>query len=366
LAGCFRHSPLPWNRFGSRQLSRACIAALGIGAALAAKPQVLDPRLSIVLMIYYAPSEYLPPLDTGGARRPLPQRGEPEHAPQPIISVPAEADNRTQTIVTPSDIKLNHDVPMPNIVAWSQTPAQPAMPLASTTAAASLRVPEMPVTAVAPAPETMPANRQRAPAFSQTAVAPAPEVDAESSRSLRAPQTAVVEPPPRVDAATARRLGDISIGHTQVVAPAPELPMAEQYAVTGRTQAGLAGGSAGTSVVPPAPSIPGNAGSSPTGRIIALGIHPTAMAPGMAMPAGNRRGTFAATPAGKAGAPGTPDISASTNSGGGSGSGKNREGVPSGLIVGAGPDNENRSAVSGQGQGNGTGGAAGTSSDNST
>ena len=144
---------------------------------------------------------------------------------------------------------------MPNIVAWSQTSAQPAMPLASTTAAASLRVPEMPVTAVAPAPETMPSNRQRAPAFSQTAVAPAPEVDAESSRTLRAPQAAVVEPPPMVDAATARRLGDITIGHAQVVAPAPELPMAEQYAVSGRTQAGLGGGSAGASVVPPPPSI---------------------------------------------------------------------------------------------------------------
>ena len=84
------------------------------------------------------------------------------------------------------------------------------------------------------------------------------------------------------------------------------------------------------------------------------------------MPAGNRRGTFAATPAGKAGAPGTPDISASTNPGIGSGSGKNREGVPSGLIVGAGPDGQNRSAVAGQGQGNGTGGGTGTrSSDNS-
>ena len=142
--------------------------------------------------------------------------------------------------------------------------------------------------------------------------------------------------------------------------------MAEQYAVAGRTQAGLGGGSAGASVVPPPPSIPGNAGSSANGRIIALGIHPTAMAPGMAMPAGNRRGTFAATPAGKAGAPGTPDISASTNPGSGSGSGKNREGVPSGLIVGAGPDGQNRSAVAGQGQGNGTGGGAGTrSSDNS-
>jgi len=75
-------------------------------------------------VVYYAPSEYLPPLDTGGTRKPLPQKGEPAYAQQPIISVPPEADNRNQTIVTPSDVKLNQDVPMPNIVAWSQTKAQ--------------------------------------------------------------------------------------------------------------------------------------------------------------------------------------------------------------------------------------------------
>ena len=161
------------------------------------RPQVLDrPVFNRADVIYYAPSEYLPPLDTGDRRRPLPRKGEPEHSPQPIISVPAEADNRTQTIVTPSDIKLNHDVPLPNIVAWSQNKAQPAVPLASTTAAANLRLPALPVTAVAPAPETMPANRQPAPMLSQTAVAPAPEVDTESSRTLRAPQAAVVQPPP--------------------------------------------------------------------------------------------------------------------------------------------------------------------------
>ena len=365
----FVNSHLPWGRFAQSLICHgAVIVALwGWVQLWPQRPQVLDrPVFTRADVIYYAPSEYLPPLDTGDAHRPLPQKGEPEQAPQPIISVPAEADNRTQTIVTPSDIKLNHDVPLPNIVAWSQTPAQPAVPLASTTAAANLRVPEMPVTAVAPAPDTMPANRQRAPLLSQTVVAPAAEVDAESSRTLRAPQAAVVQPPPMVDAATARRVGDISIGQAPVVAPAPELPMAEQYSVAGRTQAAPGGGSAGAAVVPPPPSIAGNAGSSPNGRIIALGIHPAAMGAGMALPAGNRRGTFAATPAGKPGAPGTPDISASMNAANGSASGKNRDGIPSGLIVGAGPDNQNPSAVAGQGQGNGTGATADAhSSDNS-
>ena len=158
-------------------------------------------------VIYYAPSEYLPPLDTGNAHRSIPQKGEPEHAAQPIISVPAEADNRTQTIVTPSDIKLNHDVPLPNIVAWSENKAQPAVPMASTTSAANLRLPALPVTAVAPAPETMPTDRQRTPTLSQNVVAPAPDVNAESSRTLRAPQAAIVQPPPSVAAAFGPQAG---------------------------------------------------------------------------------------------------------------------------------------------------------------
>jgi TonB family protein len=362
----FVTSRLPWSRFAQSAICHvAVIVALWGSVRLWPQPpQVLDrPVFTRSDVIYYAPSEYLPPLDTGGRRRPLPRKGEPEHSAQPIISVPAEADNRTQTIVTPSDIKLNHDVPLPNIVAWSQNKAQPAMPLASTTTAANLRIPAFPVTAVAPAPEAMPANRQQAPTLSQTAVAPSADVTAESSRTLRAPQAAIVQPPPSVDAASQRNLGDINIGHSQVVAPAPELPVAEQYAAPGRTQTTLGGG-AGSAAVPPAPSIQGAAGSNGSGRIISLGIHPAAISPAE-MPAGNRRGTFAATPGGKTGAPGTPDVAASANQGSGSGAGKNSDGIPSGLTVGAGPDNQSRSAVAGQGNGAGGGTAPGHSSDNS-
>ena len=121
----FVTSRLPWNGFVQSVICHVAfiVALWGSVQLWPQPPQVLDrPVFNHADVIYYAPSEYLPPLDTGGSRRPLPQRGEPEHAPQPIISVPAEADNRTQTIVTPSDIKLNHDVPMPNIVAWSQSP----------------------------------------------------------------------------------------------------------------------------------------------------------------------------------------------------------------------------------------------------
>src|SRR5205807_5665013 len=94
-------------------------------------------------VVYYQPEEYLPPLDTRDSQAPpapaadqsaaqkpdaeknnekAARKPDPEFAPQPIISVPPEADNRSQTIVTPPNIKLKRDVPLPNIVAWSNHP----------------------------------------------------------------------------------------------------------------------------------------------------------------------------------------------------------------------------------------------------
>jgi TonB family protein len=361
----FVTSRLPWSRFAQSAVCHvAVIVALwGSVRFWPQPPQVLNrPLFSRADVVYYTPSEYLPPLDTGGPRRPLPRKGEPEHSTQPIISVPAETDNQTQTIVTPSDIKINHDVALPNIVAWSQNKAQPAVPLASTATEANVRLPALPLATVAPAPETVPSNGQRTPMLLQSVIAPSPELNTESSRTLLGPQAAVVQPPPSVDAASQRSLGDVNIGHSAVVAPAPELPVAEQYAAAGRSGATLGG--AGSAAVAPPPSIPGNAGSNPNGRIISLGIHPAAMSPAE-MPAGNRRGTFAATPAGKTGAPGTPDIAASAGNDSGSGAGKNSDGIPSGLTVGAGPDDRNRSAVAGKGKEIGSGTAAGHGSDNS-
>jgi hypothetical protein len=68
-------------------------------------------------VIYYSPAEYLPPLDTGHSEAQQPQKGDPVYAKQAIISVPPEADNHHQTIVTPPPIKLQQDVALPNIVA---------------------------------------------------------------------------------------------------------------------------------------------------------------------------------------------------------------------------------------------------------
>ncbi len=309
------------------------------------RPQIVErPVFNRSDVVYFDASEYLPPLDTGGAHAQPPKKGEPEYAPQPIISVPPEADNRTQTIVAPPNVKLDHDVPMPNVVAWSPTPV--AVPIAATARSmADSRALDLTVSAVAPAPDLRAASTSRTP---------------------RALQSAVVEPPPSVDATSARRLGDLNIGHSDVVAPAPQLPVPEQLTLAG-TRTAL--DSSGVAVVPPPPSVRGARTANGDGRLIALGIHPIAAGGPVLPPAGNRRASFAATPQGKAGAAGTPDVAAGTRpsesgagsghgSGNGAGSGKSSD-IPSGLFVGSGP-NSNRSAISGTGQGSvsGSGGSA--------
>ena len=78
------------------------------------------PRWSTIAL-----SEYLPPINTGPRGEAKPRKGEPKLAKQEILSVPANPDNNHQTIVTPPQVKLNHDVPLPNIVAWTNIPGQP-------------------------------------------------------------------------------------------------------------------------------------------------------------------------------------------------------------------------------------------------
>ena len=56
-----------------------------------------------------------------------------------------------------------------------------------------------------------------------------------SKRLVTVPGTAVVAPPPLVQALV-RSVGDINIGATAVVAPAPRLPVGEQHPISGALQ----------------------------------------------------------------------------------------------------------------------------------
>lgn len=285
-------------------------------------------------VVTYPASEDLPPLNTmrdGHAAL----RGEPKYAKQEIISVPPEADNTRQTIVTPPDIKLKQDVAVPNIVTWERTSV--LVPLSAVKRETQTRIPEIPTSVVAPPPDARAAEVSR------------------NSQSLAAE---VIAPPPLVDAASIRKIGDLNIGHSEVVAPAPRLAVSEQRSVNSRVEVA---GMAAPSVVAPPPTLGQSSGQRGGGELIALNVEPGAPPATVDPPQGNRRGAFAASPDGKATAAGTPSNQDAGSSGGavGKGSSSGANSLPSGLYVGQGASS---SATAGRGQGAGAGGAFRTSS----
>jgi len=311
----FVQQKLPWGRFLQSALLHTAAVALiwTISLSWIRQQKILDhaafDRSSLVT---YSPEEYLPPLDTGASEAPKTQTGDPVYAKQPILSVPREADNRSQTIVVPPDLKLDRDVPLPNIVATGAI--VPAIPLDATRPSLS--------SARIIAPETQ-------------VVAPAPDVQFARDRVVQAAMKSdVVAPPPEMTQSTKGRVGLMNIGPSDVVAPAPQLTLTEQHSLAARGKGILPGGS--VQPVGPPPSVAAAGSASAGGRLIALGIHPVSPTGPVAVPGGNRRGTFAATPQGKPGAAGTPDL---VGSGKGDSNSKTRNNghgsLPAGLHVGA-------------------------------
>jgi len=165
-------------------------------------------------------------------------------------------------------------------------------------------------------------------------IAPPPEVTAHQTRGLAGPGTAVVEPPPELTQSTKGQVGLVNIGPSEVVAPAPQLTLEEQHSLAARGSGRLGGGS--IQPVGPPPSVAATSGASAGGWLIALGIHPVAPTGPVAAPEGNRRGTFAATPQGRPGASGTPDLAGSKSDAKGGGFKTRTNGsLPAGLYVGA-------------------------------
>jgi len=296
---------------------------------VATNTHMIEPsRFQASDVVTYPASEYLPPLNTMSGIRAA-RHGDPKFAKQEIISVPREADNTRQTIVTPPDIKLKQDVPVPNIVAWTHAPVP--VPLAATArSAAEMRIPEIANTVVAPPPDA-----RAAP----------------SMRNAERLQTSVIEPPPSVEASSMRKIGDLNIGHSEVIAPAPQLALGEQRTSGMRDEIA---GIATPNVIAPPPTIERGSGSRGGGELIALNADAAAPSVPLQTPAGNRRGTFAAGPEGRAAASGAPDLKGAAGSGAGQNSGTANATLPSGLYVGKGATS---SAVAGHGQGSGSGGA---------
>jgi TonB family protein len=335
---------LPWAGFfqSCGYHAIACAMLIGLTRFFAMQPRVVAaPTFEHSPVLYYSPSEYLPPLDTREQAPSRRQKADPEFSRQPIISLLAAPDDHVQTIVTPPKVKLKRDVAMPNIVAWSDTQRpQLAIPAAPLIPAAGINrmAPQLQNSVVTPPPDAARlARRRHSPALENSVVPPPPELRASNSpASFQALQPALIAPPPEVENAATRRLGDLNIGRSAVIAPAPQLPVAEQR-VASRGAVGPRG--LAPQVVPPPPSASGGALSGTSfgsrGRVVALNLHPVVAAP-RDPPAGNRGGTFAATPEGHAGATGRPAGSSTAHGNGDGGSAKKASSdLPAGLYVGS-------------------------------
>jgi TonB family protein len=324
---------LPWRSFlqsGAYHLT-AFALLIAFTRFFALQPQVVvKPAFDHSQVVYYQPSEDLPPLDSRSVQRSQPAKADPEFSRQPIISVPREADNRSQTIVTPPNIKLKHDIALPDIVAWSEKTSEKML---------------RPSLAIPPAPLTPAADINRiVPGLDNAVVAPPPDAaPLMNRRSTPVVRTSVIAPPSNIEVASVRPIGDLNISQSSIIAPAPQLPLAEQRALPGPRSAGIGA----PQLVPPPPSLSASAAASDfgsRGHFMALSLHPAVGAP-PDPPAGNRRGAFSATPEGHSGATGSPAVNSGNNTSGASGnrgretgSGSDRKGrddVPAGLYVGS-------------------------------
>ena len=269
---------------------------------------------------YYPVSEYLPPIHTGDKSDIKPRKGAPKLAKQEILSVPPQPDNNHQTIVTPPQVKLKQDVPLPNVVAWTPVPA--AQPIAASARSASqLKVPQLEPQVVGPVADV-------------SQVKPKLQLPPEL-------QPSVVEPALTVDQLKLKT-GQINVAQLEPQVAAPKLPVPPQRA--SGVSDNPAKNPAGSAAPGPSPNVQGVTATKGQGQLIALGLNPVDVRGPISAPNGNRSGEFHASPGGKPDAPGTPNI---TGTGTGTGKGSGGNGLPPGITVGAPPPGGTTSAVAG-------------------
>ncbi len=284
------------------------------------KPIQLQSPFQNTEISYYPVSEYLPPINTGQKGMAKPRTGQPKLAKQEILSVPPNPDNQQQTIVTPPQVKLNKNVAVPNIVAWTAVPS--TQPIAASSRSVSqLKIPQFQQQVVEPTVDVSGLKPRLLvpPELRPTVVEPRADVS-QLKTATKVPniaQPAAVEPSISADALKLKA-GQLNMAQLQPQVEAPKLPVPAQVAGS----AGQAGAAVGKAGVPPQPSMQGLSNSKGQGQLIALGLNPADVRGPVEMPTGNRSGEFHASPGGKADAPGTPnvkgDASSTTNGAGGS------------------------------------------------
>jgi protein TonB len=268
------------------------------------------------------------PADAKPQERKRAERANPAPSRQSIISIPAKADNLSQTILQPAapDIRITRHVPLPNIVMWPSQPARPVLEY--------LPPPEL---AMAQTPPRLPALPVQKPSLEYL---PAPDVRVGHVPLVPAPQAErpVLEylPPPRAVVQQAPRLPAPAV-ETPLLAylPAPEVRLSQPVrvpapAVQRPSLEYLPPPDVRMSQAPRAPVPPVQAAAVEQAylaappqiaaraladnRLIAVGLDPATPAPQIAVPLGNRAGRFstAGEPASGNGSEGRAEASASS------------------------------------------------------
>lgn len=320
---------LPWWGFVESVLAQMILltAVLLLFQKLPAGPIERRSAFDNSYISYYTPPKSFPALGSHSAKPRTKAKRLTAPAHQPAIKVAAEHTQKQRqgqgqeiappVIAAAGATKLK--------IGSSSSPA-PMMPL-SATGRSNLTVPSGPTWIVAPPPDPRQIAARRAGALQASAVAPAPEVAGVSSRgagvmATNASHPAVVGPAPSVAVADSmRRPGDINIGETAVVKPAPQLPMDAQGIASGLAKAGL--GTAGAAVVPPPPSVLGGGGFSGSGRGLAAKGGSQAVPPAPSLNgAGNSAGSGRTSSFSGSGAQVVPPAPSALGAGNGAGRGR--------------------------------------------
>lgn len=340
------HRPVAWTRMLQSYLAHAVVLACVYAGNLfwLNQPHVISedpPQTSAIL--HYPLSEYLPEVQPRASRTDVPvrqrtQKADPVVSPQRIVSINVDHTSTRQTIIQPDLKLLQHDVPLPNLVAWTPLPvapivaqrrtldlpapevAPPAQPTVERNVS-RLTFPSSPqphvIAPSSPVATNLPAQQRLAAVMpGPIVIQPAEDVARRDPSRLQLPAQAPpqVAGPPSV--AIARTNFAVLTPVQPEVVPAPQAATQHSLAAMGMPGQGK-GQEQSPAVVPPAQPIAGGmdrAQIEQAGRLLALNAHPLPPNGAVSVPEGNRKGEFAAGPDGNAGASGAPETRAGSPS----------------------------------------------------
>lgn len=328
------HRPAAWGAARQSFLGHLLVilTVYALNLAWLNRPQILPASAPRSPVLHYELSEYLPAVTPRNTRpvpprRARPQKADPEYAVQEIVVTNENHISTRQTIVHPNPVFLKQDIPMPNLIVFTQVPGAPlAMnhplqvlpvnvpqiaPPVQPVMQSNLRPLVFPPAAqpvVAEPSAAIAANRRSLQPLTlegPVVIAPAPETATRNPQALQLPAQA----PPQVAEASAATAAGHSLPSSSLPLAAPQVAPPSP-AAAGRNLSSLGLPSTDHTAAPPAQPIStgGSARERELGALLVLNARPIAPVGPVTIPEGNRPGEFAASPEGRPGATARPEI----------------------------------------------------------